>query len=112
MRSWSKNPLLEFTAKNMTLDQATLYLNLKSKVVALCENDGLAFRERLVAFDRRLNMEHSGCSNFVLYHLISGGTLNGDVGHFDFPEPDSIKSFIEEEYEEVCSKNGSMIGCR
>ena len=58
------------------------------------ERDVLAANQEIFQFVKGLQVRHPDYSQYQLYHILIGSTLEGDK--FDFAGEDSIAKFIEE----------------
>ena len=75
--------------------------SLKEKWSALSKiEDILSFHDKVISKARELESIYPDYSDYELYHLLIGSTID-DRSKFDFPGEDSVQKFIDAEFEKL-----------
>ena len=87
--------------------QRELYDELREKLAALYRRDQDDIHGKILVFHEYLKCKYPDSRERRLFHLLSGSTPRGEYHLFDFPEPDSIETFIDTEFRRIPSPPGA-----
>ena len=90
--------------------QAALYDALRAKLQALYRRDQFAIHDKVLVFHDYLKKKYPNARDHRMFHLISGSTLKDFYGDLDFPYPDSVEAFINNEYADAFFDIGRQQG--
>ncbi|MDD5351056.1 MAG: hypothetical protein PHQ12_12660 [Chthoniobacteraceae bacterium] len=82
----------------LTKEQKKIYAQLQERLAALCNLKDRNIPEVLAALRVILLSKYRDAQRYVLFSLLSGTPLPEGNGPFDFPAPDSIEQFLNDQY--------------
>lgn len=79
-------------------EEPDIYELLRQKISELYQHFPTETHERVLIFCTDLEYRFPDARDHKFFHLLTGSTLEAHYGSIDFPSPDSIQEFIENEY--------------